>query len=346
MHGPGPSTGSGQAYDEPIVWYEGTGTSDRRFLSSDERGSIISLTNSSGTVLGLNRYDEYGQPQGPSGAGTLLGRFGFTGQIWLGEIGVYYYKARAYDPELGRFYQPDPIGHWDGPNLYAYVLNDPVNLTDPLGLQSCPNEDVPCEIVTGDRCSIWQGCYLPGTFWGTDRLFPPSQPPILEPIDWGLGEAIGGGEGVPCSLTAAQLRNSGPVTFTGASSAGYLLLGYGATAGRFSTASGLTGNFHATAVGFGLGTSYHVTGGVRDSLADFMGGSDNIHIATPAAEWIWSRGLSDNSRWNFASGGIGGSFGTAGTLAGALGTLRTLASFNIAVTFSVTAISNVRCPTG
>jgi RHS repeat-associated protein len=65
-----------------------------------------------------------------------LGAFGYTGQVWLPEIGEYYYKAREYDPELGRFLQADPIGYEDSPNLFAYVLNDPVNLTDPLGQES------------------------------------------------------------------------------------------------------------------------------------------------------------------------------------------------------------------
>jgi RHS repeat-associated protein len=123
VHGPGT--------DEPLVQYEGTGTTDRRFLQADERGSITAISDSSGNLLTANSYDEYGIP-GASNAG----RFQYTGQTWLPEVGLYYYKARMYSPTLGRFMQPDPIGYaGDGPNLFAYTLNDPVNFTDPLGLR-------------------------------------------------------------------------------------------------------------------------------------------------------------------------------------------------------------------
>jgi RHS repeat-associated protein len=121
----------GPGDDEPIVWYEGTDTSNRRFLSADERGSIISVSDGSGALLGINSYDEYGNP-----AATNLGVFGYTGQAWLSDLGEYYYKARVYDPELGRFLQPDPIGYADSPNLYNYVLGDPLNNRDPLGLET------------------------------------------------------------------------------------------------------------------------------------------------------------------------------------------------------------------
>jgi RHS repeat-associated protein len=65
----------------------------------------------------------------------MSGRFGYTGQMRLPEIGSFYhYKARAYAPAWGRFLQPDPIGTAGGMNLYAYTDNDPVNGSDPSGL--------------------------------------------------------------------------------------------------------------------------------------------------------------------------------------------------------------------
>ena len=62
-----------------------------------------------------------------------VGRFQYTGQTWLPELGMYYFKARIYSPTLGRFLQPDPIGYGDGMNMYAYVGGDPINASDPSG---------------------------------------------------------------------------------------------------------------------------------------------------------------------------------------------------------------------
>ncbi len=76
-------------------------------------------------------YDVYGQP----GAADPdhPNPFAFTGRRFDPETGLYYYRARYYNPTLGRFLQTDPIGYGDGMNMYAYCGNGPVNAVDALG---------------------------------------------------------------------------------------------------------------------------------------------------------------------------------------------------------------------
>jgi RHS repeat-associated protein len=126
----------GPGMNEPLVWYEGTGTSTPKYYHADERSSVIAISDDSGAMTSINTYDEYGIP-----GSSNTGRFQYTGQQWLSDLGMYSYRARFYSPTLGRFLQTDPIGSEGGMNIYAYTANEPVNFTDPFGL--CPVGEVP-----------------------------------------------------------------------------------------------------------------------------------------------------------------------------------------------------------
>jgi len=113
----------------------------------------------------------------------LSTRFGYTGQVWIGAIGLYYYKTRMYSPVLGRFLQPDPVGYAAGMNLYAYVSGDPINLRDPSGLG--PENIIDClaaagvdgpdltwitDTVAAALSSVMRECVNSSTNWAVPNL--------------------------------------------------------------------------------------------------------------------------------------------------------------------------------
>ena len=120
VHGPG--------IDQPLAQYVPGGAVV--YLLADHLGSIVQQTSSAGAVTFTREYDPYGNLL----TGAAAGRYAFTGREWDPETGLYYYRARYYDPKLGRFLSEDPIGFAAGPNVYAYADGDPIGISDPLGL--------------------------------------------------------------------------------------------------------------------------------------------------------------------------------------------------------------------
>ena len=112
-------------YRRPVIWFEGPELNLRRNLFANHQGSIVAVSDTAGNALAINGYDAWGIPNAAN-----QGRFQYTGQAWIPELGMYHYKARIYSPTLGRFLQVDPVGYEDQINLYAYVGNDPVNNTE------------------------------------------------------------------------------------------------------------------------------------------------------------------------------------------------------------------------
>ncbi len=134
----------GRGIDEIIARYNGSvpAGQEGQWYFPDRNGNISVVTNGGNTVRESYRYDAFGLPSvydggnNPLPSGTAIAnKFLFTGREWNREFGFYEYRARAYNPTIGRFMSEDPKGFDAGDyNLYRYVENDPLDRTDPMGL--------------------------------------------------------------------------------------------------------------------------------------------------------------------------------------------------------------------
>ncbi len=210
LHGPG--------VDQPVGFFADTQVPCQPFtdgtgfrgtivdLHPDGLGSLVALASETEgffrTVQLRERvtYDAFGTPRftqaGPDGLAdtaddVLSDRsafrhpYAFTGREWDAETGLYYYRARYYDPRAGRFLQEDPLGFAGGDlNVYRYVLNNPVNLVDPSG-ETC--------FSAGDDVFRQDGCAISGGGFGGGSRAPSVRGPATR--GGGFGGAKGGPEG-------------------------------------------------------------------------------------------------------------------------------------------------------
>jgi RHS repeat-associated protein len=120
----------GLGIDEPLTRRDATAPA---FYLADALGSTLALTDGTGGLATSYTYGPFGQT---TSSGSASGNpFQFTARENDG-AGLYFYRARYYAPDLGRFISEDPAGRTQGSSLYAYVGNSPLLFVDPLGLEA------------------------------------------------------------------------------------------------------------------------------------------------------------------------------------------------------------------
>ncbi len=140
----------GPGIDEPIIMIAVSGeTETPYYYHFDGLGSVIALSDSNGDLVEIYSYDVFGDPNRIS---SVSNPHLFTGRRYDSETDLYFYRARYYNPAIGRFMQTDPIDYEDGLNVYTYVQNNPVRWADPYGLLTGVEEAAGVCTITG-----WSG---------------------------------------------------------------------------------------------------------------------------------------------------------------------------------------------
>ena len=249
-----------------------------KFIHADHIGSTRWLSKMDGTFPNGLRYTAYGQKAWQTGGDWQPVDFLFAGESgYITEysdeqnpgVALLYLQQRYYDPDVGRFLTPDPIGFAGGLNLYAYCGNDPVNNVDPSGLcQQC---------ATGKAGGLDLSC---NDYW----------PPIGgNKVPGGCGRSGGSRAGRGAAVGAAPRGGGGFVARTGAT-----LRATGRAVVAFFTRP--PASVRPTAVsGFRGGQMGQVKGGIREFwVAYLVGGKvggpkimqSNVDVTGPKGEWV------------------------------------------------------------
>jgi RHS repeat-associated protein len=169
--------------DEALSRTDATGT--LAYLP-DVLGSTLALADSGGGLSTTYTYAPFGETA-VSGLPSSS-PFQFTGRENDG-TGLYYYRARYYDPGRGRFANEDPIGLVGGVNPYVYVNGNPLRFTDPTGLLTfVAGAGVVGVVPKGKGIDVSGGVYL-------------DAPSLSDPRTWDSGGFLSGGEAVGLNVS-------------------------------------------------------------------------------------------------------------------------------------------------
>jgi RHS repeat-associated protein len=160
------------------------------YYARDHLSSIRALTDSSGAIRASYTYDPFGRAT--KTGGDVDADFGFAGMFWSNEAGLALTRFRVYDAELGRWLSRDPLVGAElkeGPNLYAYVGNEPVNRVDPSGL--CTGTSLCACVATPQNAAA---CVSAGIL--TEQTVQPALPQAIQTAENLAPEALECAEGV------------------------------------------------------------------------------------------------------------------------------------------------------
>lgn len=330
------------------VWYPGATDHLLGMRSTtpvvDTLAAIIDPIN--GTVRGMARFrngtkvKEYAElPWGDTVADTgIVVRYRFAGREYDQESGLYYMRARYFDPNLGRWVSEDPIGLAGGHNIYAYSGNDPVNWSDPSGLDPCPTVPLPPESGPGGPlvAVMDDDCLLPTP--STDPPRADGGPPGMPvPGDRGQdGGSPSGGDTGPGSKngmwhgSGGRLGRADPRPKKQCRAFGFVPIPssflpaeytYFLGAGRDMYSGGgteIAGGVFVGPSGVGLYSRGGVGIGYDQSVATEFGRSRNFF------------GLSIGGQLGYLEGALG--YATGGTVTGTIGVSQSPVSFHVSAT--------------
>ena len=131
-----PTMGSRTVVDRPLAVVDAVNTASPAtyWVSVDHLNRPVKMTNTAKTSVWDATWQPWGSVQAITGTATLNARF--SGQWFQSETGLHYNWHRSYDPTLGRYTQPDPLGFVDGPSVYGYAKGSPYRYVDRDGRNS------------------------------------------------------------------------------------------------------------------------------------------------------------------------------------------------------------------